>query len=321
MKFLLLCVFTFVSFAAWSFEYKIDQDSFLNPSPLQIYQIGKILSGRGYHSLSDLNLATTGLPFDRVFVSHKWQSGMVLKAGLKVPGDILGTVLEDEGLGVQVLHFEIEKTPYMLMGIDMTRSEFRDVAKNWITPSADVAVKFSWLLPRAQAGTCMTAPKPYVHGTADQLESDSILKAIGKCGTDALSGVTGSVTSTLSFFKRLATEPKKLWAETKQSFVELKDFVMNINTEIKESFAAFQSLPSEEKAAIACTIAGQALGSVAQALVSAGALTGFAKLLPSLVLKIKAALKSVVKGMELREKGFKVPDGPTFAREAMACAL
>ncbi|KYG66136.1 hypothetical protein AZI86_03480 [Bdellovibrio bacteriovorus] len=320
MKFLVLYVSTFLSFTAWSFEYKIDQASLLNPSSLQIYKISQMLSANGFHSISDLNLTTAGFTFDRAFVSHQWQSSMILKSGLQVPDTMLGKVITDEGLGVQVLHFKVEETYYMLMGMDMTKGEFKEAAKPWIT-SSDVSAKFSWLLPQAHAVTCMTGPQNRVGKTADSLESDSILRAIGKCGTDALSGFTGSVSSTLSFFKRLATEPGKLWAETKQSFVELKNFVMNINSELKEAFAAFQSLPSEEKAAIACTIAGQVLGDAAQGLVGAGALAGLAKLLPSLLLKIKAGLKTVVQGLELRNKGLKIPDGSVLAREAMSCAL
>lgn len=320
MKFLLLFVATFFSFTAWSFEYKIDQASLLNPSSLQIYKISQTLSANGFHSISDLNLTTAGFAFDRAFVSHQWQSSMVLKSGLQVPNSMLGKVVSDDGLGVHVLHFKVEEAYYMLMGMDMTKGEFREAAKPWIT-SSDVSVKFGWLVPQAQAVTCLTGPQNRMRNTADSLESDSILKAIGKCGTDALSGFTGSISSTLSFFKRLATEPKKLWAETKQSFVELKNFVMNINSELKQVFAAFQSLPSEEKAAIACTIAGQVLGDAAQALAGAGALAGLAKMLPSLLLKIKAGLKTVVQGLELRNKGLKIPEGSILAREAMSCAL
>ena len=320
MKSLLLFVSTFLSFTAWSLEYKIDQASLLNPSSLQIYKISQVLSANGFHSISDLNLTTAGFAFDRAFVSHEWQSSMVLKSGLQVPNSMLGKVIVDEVLGVQVLHFKVEETYYMLMGMDVTKGEFKEAAKPWIT-SSDVSARFAWLLPQAHAVTCMTGPQNRVSKTADSLESDSILRAIGKCGTDALSGFTGSIGSTLSFFKRLATEPGKLWAETKQSFVELKNFVMNINSELKETFAAFQSLPSEEKAAIACAIAGQVLGGAAQSLVGAGALAGLAKLLPSLLLKIKAGLKTVAQGLELRNKGLKIPDGSVLAREAMSCAL
>lgn len=271
--------------------------------------------------MSDLNLTSAGFFFDRAFVSHKWKSGFVLKTGLRVPNSLLGKVMENEGLGIQVLHFEIEKTPYMLIGIDMTRGEFREAARSWIT-SSDASVKFAWLLPQAHAVSCMTATKnPFSGSTVMAFETDGILKAIGKCGTDALSGFTGSVSSTLNFFKRLATEPQKLWAETKQSFVELKDFVLNIHTELNETLAALQSLPAEEKAEIACVFAGQALGTVAQALTGAGAIAGLVKAFPSLLLKIKSAAKIIAEAMRLRQKGLPIPNSSFLAREAMSCAL
>jgi hypothetical protein len=317
MKILLLLVSTLISFHAWSFEYKIDQASLLDPSPLQIYKIGKIFSANGYHSMSDMNLTQAGFAFDRVFVSHRWQSGLVLKAGLKVPTNLLGKVMEDRSLGIQVLHFEIENTPYMVMGIDMTHGEFREAVSPWIT-SSDTSMKWGWVMPRAYAVTCNTMPANAFKRTASDLESNSILRAIGKCGADALGGAVGSVGSTFNFFKRLATEPGKLWEETKQSFVDLKNFVMNIGDELSSAYAAFTGLTAQEKLDIACVVAGQAAGTIAQAALGGAAL---AKLFPSLMLKVKAGLSLIKKVGELSLKGIKLPNKSFLMREAMSCAL
>lgn len=316
MKLLLLLVSTLISFHAWSFEYQIDQASLLNPSPLQIYKISKTLSANGYHSMSDMNLTQAGFAFDRVFVSHKWQSGIVLKAGLKVPENLRGKVLEDVKLGVQILHFEIENTPYMVMGMDMTGGEFREAFKPWIS-SGDASTKWAWMIPKAHAVTCMTG-QPTYHRSLKEVDNDVILRAIGKCGADVLGGAVSSVSSTWSFFKRLATEPRKLWQETKQSFVELKDFVLNMGTELSAAFASFKQLTTEEKTEMACIMAGQVLGTVGQALVGGAAL---AKLGPQLLVMLKKGVFYLHKGAELAAKGVQLPSKSFLAREAMACAL
>lgn len=322
MKFWLLSlVCSLLSSYAWSFEYKIDQASLSQPSVIQIHDIGKRLSEHGFHSVSDINLTSAGFLFDRAFVSHKWGSGLVLKAGLRVPASMQGQVIEDGNLGVQVLHFEIDSVPYMIMGMDMTQGEFREALKPWITKSSTGA-RWQWMIPQAHAvGVCAGRGKSKLQQTADDIETDSIMRTIGKCATDALSGAVGSVESTLSFFKRLATEPGQLWRETKQSFAELKHFVGNLRSELSAAFEAFQGLSSDEKMEMACIIAGEAIGTAAQALTGAGVATALSKALPSLLLKIKSAAQTLKAFAALRAKGVQVPGGAFLAREAMSCAL
>lgn len=321
MKYFLLYVVFLTSSFAWSFEYKIDQASLIQPSFLQLHEIGKRFSAQGFHSISDLNLTSAGFYFDRAYVSHKWGSGLVIKSGLRVPTEIRGKVIEDAELGIQVLHFELDQTPYMVLGMDMTSAEFNEAVKPWITQKGTVR-NWIWLLPRAHAvGVCTDSRKSKLQESADDLEEDSIMRTIGKCATDVLSGAIGSVESTLSFFKRLATEPRQLWQETKESFKELKAFVKNIRGEFKSALEAFHGMSSDEKLEMACIIAGEALGTAAQALTGAGAATALSKALPSLLLKIKSAAKMLQRFAELRARGVKVPGGAFLAREAMSCAI
>jgi CRISPR/Cas system-associated protein Cas10 (large subunit of type III CRISPR-Cas system) len=161
-------------------------------------------------------------------------------------------------------------------------------------------------------------PTDKFRATATSLEGDAILRAIGKCGADALTGAGSSVTSTLNFFKNLATDPLKLWDQTKQSFYELKNFVMNMHSEVVEMYKSFSNLTSQEKSEIACTMAGYMIGKVAQ-----GAVTGalLAKTLPTMMLAVKTAGGMLKKIAELAQKGIQLPNKSFLVREAMACAM
>lgn len=317
MRFLFFTLILLLSHAAWSFQYQIETGPLLNPSRLQAYELKKHFEKFGYHSLSDQNLSAGGLPFDSLLISNHWEKSLMIKAGLKVPSSFEGQIIEDDSSGVSAFHFRFEGTPYLIVALHHKKSELQRLFQPWLKTSQSVLWRL--LVPEAQALYCppMNKTTAGLQSTAKHIESNEILKTIGSCGMDALQGMKQSVTGTFDFFKTLATNPKKLWTEMKESFVQLKEFALNLNQELKQVFAAFSSMSSEQKVQLACTMTGELIAGAAQAFIAGGAL---AKLLPSLILKMKSASASFLRIADLEKSGMKLPDKSFLTKEVLSCA-
>lgn len=317
----ILCAFLVLASPwAWAFNYSVEEESLRHPSALSLHELSQIFAGKGYQSLSDINLTSAGFLFDRAFVSARWEKSLLLKAGLQAPPDLEGKVIEEPSLGLQAFHFRYEGVSYLLVALNLSNAEFRELVKPWLRSTT--ASRWSWLLPSAQAAgaECAAFTSNSTQGvasTANYIESNEILKGIGRCGADALHGVLNSATASFDFFKKLATNPKALWSEMKESFSQLKHFALNIQSELKQVFENLKGLPTEQKVQLACTFTGELIGSAAQAFVSGAAL---AKALPFLLLKLKTSAALLSKVVNLEKMGLKIPDKSLLAKEVMSCA-
>ena len=319
MKYVYCWLVVFFTLQAGAFTYELEKNSLLSPSFSDRAELAAIFEGKGFHKITDQTLSKTGLPFDGVYTTADWSKALLLKAGLKAPTNLEGQIIEEPSLGMLILHFKFEGSPYVLAATNLSRHEFAKIVKPWLKNSSKSALLQSLLLPQAQAFDCAMASSKFDSfvNTKGFIESQETLKSIGKCATDALGGAVQSVDSTFDFFKKLATDPKALWGEMKDSFVELKSFVLNINEEMKSVYAAFGSMTPEQRTQIACTMTGELIAGALQAMV-AGA--GLAKLLPGLILKMKAATATLTKLAGLEKKGIALPDKSLLTREALSCA-
>lgn len=292
----------------------------MHPSILEAYEFKSTFQKHGYQSLSDTSLIQIGLAFDHAYVSEGWRSSFLLKAGLSVPEKMEGKVLKDHHLNIYVLHFRHQDTPYMLMGLDMTEAQFLKVVRPWIKKSSLGIFSMLAIIPSAHANEdCEISPSEVstLAVASNQLESSALLSKIGECGMDALKGGVGRVQDTLDFFKKLATNPSELWAETKASFRELKSFVLNIKSELQEVFKNFSGSDLNQKLALACSITGSIFVSAAQSMVMGpGAL---ARALPLMMLKLKKTSAILSRLGILKKQGVKLPDNERLTSEVISC--
>jgi hypothetical protein len=301
-----------------AFEYKIEESSLLHPSALQSYKLTQMFAQKGFRSLSDASLVSTGLPFDKAFVSENWHKVLLLKAGLKAPANIEGRLIEDSAIGVSVVHFHFEGTPYVLVSLNNSRDELQDIVKPWLRSKSSVA--WSVFFPQAHALACPDY-KDVTKGlqaTAAHIEKNEVLQGIGRCALDAMQGAKTSAEDTLNFFKNLVNDPSGLWSEMKESFVQLKEFALNIQTELQQAFAAFANLPLPMKLKAACTFAGTAMVGAVQVALSGVAI---GRVLPSLLLKVKSSAAMLKKIAGLEKLGIKFPGQAGMMQEVMSCAF
>ncbi len=300
----------------YAWEYQIDEETLLKPSVFDTYQLAQHFEGHGLYSLSDLNLSKAGFPFDKALVSFDMKEAVLIKAGLKFPEEKEGEVIFDQKLNLNVLHITFKGTPYLILGIDFEVDEFRKLVSPWAKRKTSF---IDYILPSAYAESCEIPGmgNRNLHSTAASIGNDTILKKIGECGLNAVYGAGEQVKGTLDFFKKLITSPRQLWQETKESFVELKKFVQNINTELQEIFTNLGSMSLPDKLEMACQMSGHIFAMVAQSVIAGPA--SLARSLPLVIKKLKAVSGKVAEAMALKKKGLKLPDSNKIVKEVLDC--
>ncbi len=126
-------------------------------------------------------MTKTSLPFDRIFITDRWQKSLLLKAGIQAPTSVERQILFSSNQEVQAFHFTYEKTAYLLVAINLSKEELENIVRPWQRHKTSV---ISIFIPTANAAvTCATAPKPWskMQETVGYIESEAILKSIGRC--------------------------------------------------------------------------------------------------------------------------------------------
>lgn len=319
----LLVGLIFWSLQSLAFQYEVVADKLTRTSPLQNSDFSSWFAKKGYRSLSSLGVRSSKLAFDFAFVSPRFERAILLKAGLRAPIDMQNKIIYEKAAGLTVLNFEVETTPYVLVALNIPKSEVQDLFQPWLMSSGSSA-RWRFLLPqRAEAAsTCLSTGKSEWGGplkeTATHIDQTEILQSIGRCGAQAMQGASSSALETLTFFKKLATDPKSLWVEMKDSFVELKNFALNIQQEMGPILETLRGLSSEEKMQIACNLSGQLVSSSVQALVSGAAL---AKVLPMMLLKLKAVSQLLAKIALMEQRGISSVKNKGLVETVIRCEL
>lgn len=316
MRILIFFFLTFLLSYADAFEYQIQKETLIRPSFIDQHFLEQRFQKFGFNAVSSRPLIKTNLPFDRVFVSDRWKKSLLLKAGLQAPASIEGQVLQSSDSEIQAFHFTYEGTAYLLIAINLSKDELENIVRPWLRNQTTVLNLF---IPSANAAvSCDLTPNPWskMTETVRHIESETILRSIGRCSSQALEGAKNTAADTLDFFKKLAKDPRGLWSEMKTSYEAFKSFTLNFKTDVEQILSTLGILSTEQKAQIACTISGEILTS---ALAGAG-LTSLPRLLPTLTLKMKQVAQILAETANLEKKGIKVPNKQFLTHEALRCA-
>lgn len=318
MRGLLLILFILIGPRSWAFQYQIETQSLLQPSLIKAQRLSGIFASGGLWSVRGASFAQVGMPFDFVYTSHNWDKVVLVKEGLIAPADKTGVLLRDEKLGGTVFNFQFEGSRYVLVALGFSSGELQTLLAP-LKPRSSFS-KWSLLMNSAHAAEICDSKTTALGALAEssaELEDGALMRTLGKCGADAWQGAKQSGESTLNFFKKLATSPSELWTEMKDSFLQLKELVLNLKSEVQTALSFFGSIPAEQKMQIACTMGGELLAGAAQALVAAGTL---AKILPMLIAKLRQSTSLLMRLAELKKRGYNVPDLNSATREVLSCA-
>ncbi len=319
MRIFLVVTLLLCGLKSWAFQYQMEAEGLLRPSLTRAAQFANAFEGHGLWSIRGASLVQAGMPFDFAYVNHNWDKAILVKEGLRAPADKMGVIFRDEKNTASLFHLQIDGSSYVVMALGFGAAELREVLAPF-KPRQSYS-KWSFLISSAQAMDTMCDPLSSAQSTlaasAHEIEDGPLLRTIGKCGMDAYQGMKQSAEGTLDFFKKLATNPSALWSEMKDSFIELKEFALNIKSELQNFFNAIRTMPAEQKAQVACTAIGELIMGVAQGALAAGAL---AKTLPLLVVKLRRSMSLLTKLGDLKSRGYHIPDLNLATKEILSCA-
>ena len=260
---------------------------------------------------SDLQIlrtrASRATPYDFILATKDLSKALLFKEGLA--GQVSGPQMNYFVLEVLGRSFFVVNVGFSESEVTRFIASLKQQSAHWL---------FSVLLPQSQAMDFCEAQDKNLLAVGDvqnQIQNNELVSRISKCALDAFAGVKNQAQDTMDFFKKLVTDPAALASEMKDSFIQLKNFVTNIRTEMQGLLNSLQGLTLEEKLQLACQLTGETL---TVALVGAVSAASLARTLPMIIARIRGLSGSLKTLAELRTRGLNIPDSAT--KEIISCA-
>lgn len=306
-------------------KYSIDEESLLFPSITNAYSFKEHFEDFGFFSLSNTPLVKSNQLFDFLYFNNQLKQFITVKSGISVEKENYNKLFFDQAESQYVLHLIHNKVSYVIMFFNFNESEIKNITQNWIKKDTPFSV-VNLFFPSAHARDMCMGNLNYTQKsilqlsrTANALEDDSLTKEISKCALDTLKGVKNNASESLTLFKTLITDPKKLWKETSQSVKAISSLVRNLNVEIKNIVSALSSISPELKSELVCMMAGNAVGGMISSLILGP--SAVAKSLPLMTLKLKSMADQIKKIEGLKSRGIRLRDKDKFFKEVVNCEI
>lgn len=200
-----------------------------------------------------------------------------------------------------------------MVNVGFSKHEFKDLQKIMNQEKSSAGL-FSLFIAQAHAAEiCAKKPLPFHGITAVQahLLDSELISRVSKC---ILDGAVAQGDETIEFFKKLVKDPAALASEMRESFLQLKDFVLSLKSEVLNILDGLDEIPLKDKMEFTCQLVGKALMAGGMAVITVGTA---AKALPSIILQLQAAGKTLKALSDLKKLGFKVP--PSAMQEVLRC--
>lgn len=144
-------------------------------------------------------------------------------------------------------------------------------------------------------------------GRIQTLNAQTFATTVGqhmlRCLAQAGGGVAQSAKGVWASIRQAATNPKAFWDSKVKEFVEIKNFLANMGSEIRSFWSTLQSMDPSLIPDIACTLAGQIAGDVVSKIVVGGGLALVAIKFISLLNKLRGGAKILEMLSKLKAAG------------------
>ncbi len=319
MKFILCLALVFTTVFAFADRYKsVASDYYpaldLNEVSNKLYSFGLIefdLSRKG-HMLNG--------SFDQIFFDELQKNETaVLRLDIALESGLAKLKLSENEF---VCHAETSRgRKFALYLKGRNEREFNKIC-NSLTKRHSMGAKFrllKYLVPDAKAAdftSCDQKPNSAQHlGAVTATVADSVFaQRLGTCFTQSINGAKNYFNG-LADTAKLFLEPEKLWKNISEQAIALKNFVINIRSELTKLSEQITNLDPELILHYGCQLAGESLVTA-----GAGALTGFglaklATLFSNSLVKLNALTPVFERLNALKKKGH-----GKIAKEIISCA-
>lgn len=296
----------------FSYSYELPSKNNFN---LDLYEISKTFEEKNFNRLSAFPSGNLPLVHaDEVMYSNYHKGLIFIKTSLLAPESLRYKVIAAEGF------FLYHTDTASMAFFDFNKEEVLSLTNSLKLKKVSKTNFFNLLIPTASANSdiaCNTKTKDsftHIENLNQALGESLLIKTIGECALSALKGVEGEIDSTVDFFKKLKNNPTQLWTEMKESYVQLKHFITNFSSELKQIYASISDLSAQEKLDIACTLTGQMAPGIAMMMTGAGIAAGTSKLILGVTPKLYRLQRLLTQFKRFRLSS-------EVARESLSCAL
>ena len=310
-----LAFLCFESFAQALPHYEFEEEDLLSFASFEALSLSEQLSD--LKSYPALNFRRMGLPFDQVLHSPSLRQMVAVKFGLTPVGMKEGEIISVPEEGLLVTHLKIKGSWALLVAQGFEQEEFQKL----ITPKKISFNFLNLLIPRAHASDCTQVHRvatPLVE-LSDQINSQNLTSQIAQCLATGARALGENLKESLDFYRRLATEPRKVWQEFKQGMQAFGGLLMNLRQEASQLLTSLSHLSPSLKAEVICGMSGTLIASAGQALLLGPA--SLARALPGLTLKLRGMVESLAELSRLTRRLPQTHNTQGLSRELLQCAL
>jgi hypothetical protein len=302
------------SFAQDLRRYEFEEEELLAFASFEALTLAEDL--RDFKSYPALNFRRMGLPFDQLFHSPNLRQMLAVKFGLTPIGMREGEIIQVPIENLLVTHIKVKGIWALIVAQGFEEQELRELIK----PNKVSSRFLDFLLPRAHAADCTEVHRvaaPLVE-LSQQITAQNLSSQIAQCLATGAQALTENLKQSLDFYRRIATEPLKVWQEFKQGMQAFAGLLMNLRQEATQLLTSLSHLSPSLKAEVICGLSGTLIASAGQALLLGPA--SLARALPGLTLK----LRGMVEGLsDLTRLTRRLPPSHSqgLTRELLHCAL
>ncbi|MCB0389777.1 MAG: hypothetical protein KDD58_00730 [Bdellovibrionales bacterium] len=267
LTFLFIFIGEFTSVHA--FNYK-EIDVSKNPPRSELHVFRLSLAELGYHALDNFNSGNIPyLGIDQVYVDSTNNKAIFLKIGWATDSlDIINQIVEMNN-GYAFHGMIQENWPFVLFFYKISKNEVNQaiqlLSQNYlISKSAKYSIR-NLVLPKVWADeSCITTGQPsYNKDLKDvhqRIESQSMMDTISSCLVTAINALKNKTErlfkNTSSFFKKLLSDPRKLWKEVVDRFENIKKAASTIHDSLANLANNLKEIPFEISQQMICSMTG-----------------------------------------------------------------
>lgn len=322
--FLLLILILHTRVSALSADVKTTAD-FAKPSLLTLAEFQQTFQDNGYLSVDGYNDgASSVLGVDQVFVDSEQRETIFLKLGLQqFPLSSFNKI--SGGIAYQGVYRSV---PYVLFFDQVAGDRARQLVDQIVKSKAKSAksMLLDLLIPKAQAApACGTSA--FVNGAGAVLHTvDEVFgfTKLATCALTVLKTTRATVEAPIASLFTMVTDPVKFWNDTKRDWQNLKSFVLNIRSELKEAFQGLAGMTPEIMDQVACTLIGHAAGAAALTALTGGLGVGAAAKTAAAIALVIAKLnrlKFALLAMSFGKRAAHVGNLSKLTEQVMSCAV
>ena len=156
----------------------------------------------------------------------------------------------------------------------------------------------------------------HIASVATEISQNVLAQKIGTCAVDAVRSALKTYKGAVDGAVSILTNPLELWHQISEQAIALKDFVMNLKSEVMGLYESLKTMDTEMILAVGCQLAGELLASASLSALGGAGIVKLTQKLVQIFNKLKNS-KTLISRLSVLSKSGK----SETAREVLSCVI